>query len=34
MKKIIFKVLMFILMGSLTTSCFGDLDTMPIDDTQ
>lgn len=34
MKKNIFKLLIFILMGSLTTSCFGDLDTMPLDETQ
>ena len=30
MKKNIFKLLIFILMGSLTTSCFGDLDTSHI----
>lgn len=34
MKKNIFKLLIFILMGSLTTSCFGDLDTMLLDETQ
>lgn len=34
MKKNIFKLLIFILMGGLTTSCFGDLDTMPLDETQ
>lgn len=34
MKKNIFKLLIFILMGSQTTSCFGDLDTMPLDETQ
>lgn len=34
MKKNIFKLLIFILMGSLTTSCFSDLDTMPLDETQ
>ena len=25
---------MFVFMGCLTTSCFGDLDTMPLDETQ
>lgn len=34
MKKNIFKILMFVFMGCLTTSCFGDLDTMPLDETQ
>ena len=34
MKKNIFKILMFLFIGSLTTSCFGDLDTMPLDETQ
>lgn len=34
MKKNIFKILTFILMGCFTTSCFSDLDTLPLDETQ
>lgn len=34
MKKNIFKILTFVLMGCLTTSCFSDLDTLPLDETQ